>query len=117
MTPELIKTALAQAWNGDTSAESDWTDANPAYGQCAVTSLVVQDHLGGELICGRVTGGSHYWNMLPSGEEIDLTKQQFKRPFVPQSTEISSREHVLADPHTRQRYELLSDRVRQALAK
>jgi hypothetical protein len=44
--------------------------------------LVVQDWLGGKVVKadafrdgGRV--GAHYWNLLPSGEEVDLTRDQF----------------------------------------
>ena len=46
-------------------------------GQCAVTALVVQDFLGGELIRAFVCGESHYWNRLPDGSELDLTADQF----------------------------------------
>jgi hypothetical protein len=45
--------------------------------------LTVHDLLGGELLIAEVlrTDGSrqgvHYWNLLPDGTEIDLTREQF----------------------------------------
>ena len=48
-------------------------------GQCAVTALVVQDHCGGSILSGEVNGIPHYWNRLPTNEELDLTLRQFGR--------------------------------------
>src|ERR1700724_3464771 len=42
---------LAQAWSRDTSSDAEhWSASNPAWGQCAVTALIVQDLLGGHLL-------------------------------------------------------------------
>ena len=44
-------TALKRSWSAETAYDaSDWSPQNPARGQCAVSSLVVQDYLGGELV-------------------------------------------------------------------
>src|SRR5215210_2360858 len=45
-------------------------------------ALVVQDILGGDLILAEVhingvKDGNHYWNRLPGGTEVDLTRDQF----------------------------------------
>jgi hypothetical protein len=42
-----------------------------------VTALIVQHYLGGSLRPGEVGAISHYWNVLPAGEEVDLTLRQF----------------------------------------
>lgn len=99
---------LEAAWCADTSATPEgWSADNAALGQCAVTALVVQDFMGGELLRGLVPGGSHYWNRLPAGVEIDLTIQQFaKRPDL-RSVEIRSRDYLLSSPSTAARYKLL----------
>ena len=60
-------------------ADNDWTPGNPSCGQCDVTSLLVHDLLGGDLLSADVYLGderieSHMWNRLPSGLEIDLTR-------------------------------------------
>jgi hypothetical protein len=47
--------ALESSWSEATSADSErWTGRNPAWGQCAVTALSVQDYLGGTLLRSKV---------------------------------------------------------------
>ena len=66
------------------SINARWSEANPAWGQCASTALVVQDLLGGSLMMADVHGadgtpaGVHYWNRLVGGLELDLTREQFR---------------------------------------
>jgi hypothetical protein len=101
---------LARSWSADTSADPEWSPENAALGQCAVTALVVQDELGGELLRTTVNGVSHYFNRLPDGSELDLTRTQFAA-WEPTAIETRSREYVLSFPATRARYELLRARV------
>ncbi|MBI4145549.1 hypothetical protein HY493_05100 [Candidatus Woesearchaeota archaeon] len=117
-----LETALRQAWARETSADPDsWTIENPAWGQCAVTALVVNDHLGGKLIWApaKLPDGrevSHYFNELPNGV-VDLTKVQFPPgTLLPPGIEkkkdkMSTREYVLSFPATQTRYLLLKQRV------
>ena len=62
---------------------TDWSAANPSRGQCGSTALTIHDLLGGELLIAEVLRadgsrqGVHYWNLLPDGTEIDLTREQF----------------------------------------
>ena len=107
-----LEDELKQAWCRETSARPDtWTPSNPAWGQCAITALVVQDMLGGELLRGQWEGTSHYWNRLPSGLEVDLTRGQFLNPPNPAEVEERSREYVLSWPDTVRRYNLLKERM------
>ena len=80
---------------------------NPAWGQCAVTALVVQDAFGGDLLRAMVEGVSHYWNRLPDGSEVDLTRQQFPEGAMHGATVVKDREYVLSFPETASRYLLL----------
>lgn len=83
-----IDRAVRGSWAPDTCSPDDaervpWTPANPAWGHCDVTALVVNDLLGGDLVVGEVhvageQQGYHWWNRLPSGVEIDLTREQFR---------------------------------------
>jgi hypothetical protein len=83
-----IDRALRASWSADTCSPDDaarapWTADNPAWGHCDVTALVVNDLLGGDLVVGEVhvdgeQHGYHWWNRLPSGIEIDLTREQFR---------------------------------------
>jgi hypothetical protein len=104
---------LRDAWTGDTSVDSSWTPTCPALGQCAVTALVVQDYLGGDLMRCEVEGTSHYWNLV-DGVEIDLTRSQFNH-FLPRHIAVRSRDYVLSSPDTMRRYETLRARVARIL--
>ena len=70
---------LKHAWSARTA--SVWTPDNPARGQCSVTSLVVQDRLGGTILKTRVAGAWHFYNSV-NGERLDFTADQFDVPIV-----------------------------------
>ncbi|GAA2497557.1 YunG family protein [Streptomyces gobitricini] len=78
--------ALRAGWAADTCSpddQSDWHTANPALGHCDITALLVNDIFGGDLMLGEVhrdgrQHGFHWWNRLPSGVELDLTREQFR---------------------------------------
>ena len=82
-----IERAFRSSWGPDTTCLDDdglerWDRANPAYGQCGPTALIIQELLGGDLLIASVTGGQerdgwHYWNRLGRGIELDLTREQF----------------------------------------
>ncbi|WP_338888754.1 YunG family protein [Rhodococcus sovatensis] len=80
-----LTAALRESWGPDTCAPEDvssWTEANPSRGQCATTAIVVHDYFGGDLVRGEVHVGGvqvdyHWWNLLPDGTDIDLTRTQF----------------------------------------
>jgi hypothetical protein len=107
-TPEDLRSYLRDVWRADTSlTPNDWSASNPAVGQCAVTALIVQDYFGGELLRGCTEGGTHYWNRLPNGQEIDLTAEQFDAEPAISGVELRSREYVLSYPATNARYQRL----------
>lgn len=126
-TLEQLILALQRSWCAETSyADSDWPADNPARGQCVVSSLVVQDYFGGELVRYAVKGDGidemHYCNMLEGGVLLDTTRSQYQTPmtftFAPVELKqyTSIREKRLDDDETRQRYELLQQRVAAYLA-
>jgi hypothetical protein len=108
--------AIRDSWAEDTSHEPDeWSCENPARGQCAVTALVIQDYLGGELLRAKSGDVTHFWSMI-DGKEIDLTAEQFAvMPAWDDASEPVDRDYVLAWPDTRRRYLLLRGRVVQKL--
>jgi hypothetical protein len=104
--------AIAASWTRTTSsASASWTVENPALGQCAVTALVIQDYFGGDLLRAEVCGVSHYWNRLPDGRFVDLTRSQFQGLSQMPDPETRDRDYVLSYPATLRRYDLLRDRV------
>lgn len=105
---EDIKWCLERSWCAASSSSSDWTPENPSLGQCAVTAMIVQDLLGGELLRCMVGDVSHYWNLLPDGIELDFTRQQFESfPDHPE-VEKRSREYVESFQETRLRHYALT---------
>jgi hypothetical protein len=106
--------ALERAWSADTSVDPSWDPQNPARGQCAVTAVVVQDWLGGDLARAVVGKVSHYWNRL-GNEDVDLTQHQFSPAELAgidrAGIEVRSRDYVLSFPATARRYRLLKARV------
>ncbi len=65
-----------------TDVGREWSASNPAAGHCDVTSLLVRERIGGDLrTCQVFRNGvlseHHYWNVLPDGQEVDLTRSQF----------------------------------------
>lgn len=107
---------IEQGWFAGTSSNEDWSYDLPEAGQCAVTALIVQDILGGELRRALVNGESHYWNRLDDGTVIDLTRSQFTTPLVIEDEVVRDREYVLSSPRTKHRYETLRWRLRDVLA-
>jgi hypothetical protein len=82
-----LERALRASWSERTCDPVDletWSADNPALGQCGVSAAVIQDYLGGELLVAEVSNadgsrqGVHYWNLLPDGGELDLTREQFR---------------------------------------
>ena len=102
---------VRNAWAADTSSDPSWSEDNPPLGQCAVTALVVQDRLGGDLLRVVNEGESHYYNRLPDGTEFDLTRAQFST-WDPTPAEVRDRAYVLSFPATVARYERLVERIR-----
>jgi hypothetical protein len=97
---EDIEAAVRAAWALDTCDPvdaDDWSDANPSRGQCGSTALVINDLLGGELLIAEVLRGDgsrqgvHYWNLLPDGTAVDLTREQFADDEVIQQPRVLHR--------------------------
>lgn len=121
MQIETLEKAIKESWDRETcypGCVDEWTPENLAWGQCAVTALVVQDYLGGELLyCQH---NHHYWNRLHNQKEVDFTRIQFPTGTIVCLDDIKSRKYVLESSAaekatTSQRYHLLKERVEQKL--
>ena len=123
-----IKKALEQCWSKETSyCGSQWTKRNPARGQCAVSALVVQDYLGGEIkrvqIHTHQFQEKHYINVLPNGQVHDVTRSQYpdQTKMIESDPDLSEhdsiRQKLLADPSTKKRYQILGSQVARQLAR
>lgn len=111
-----LSRALYRAYGRDTCyppLKRQWTPNRRYVGQCAVTALVVQDHLGGVLVHDAQHG--HFWNKV-GGKDIDLTKDQFPEDVELAATGTRDRNDMLTGPRARdaethRRYRLLASRV------
>ncbi|MCA9478659.1 MAG: hypothetical protein KC535_05925 [Nanoarchaeota archaeon] len=120
----VLEELIAKSWSKETSSDpNDWTEDNPARGQCAVTALIVQDMYGGNilnmLVDFRGQTESHYMNLV-DGKIVDLTGIQYEgitldySKAAPKRKDFAStREYILSYPQTQKRYELLKNTLSQ----
>lgn len=109
-TPVDLYRVLLRVWSGETASPTNaWAQSNPAQNHCSVTSLIVQDYFGGEILTTKTVGGTHFYNAI-EGKRWDLTVSQFSEP-VPFDDTPSTREAALADT-SKEKYDLLSSRLK-----
>ncbi|MGC9048939.1 MAG: YunG family protein [Patescibacteria group bacterium] len=79
--------------------------------------FTLPDYLGGELLYCKHQ--HHYWNRLPNGQEVDLTRSQFpKGTIICIDKIITSKKGVRAKrANTEERYKILKSRVITAVIK
>jgi hypothetical protein len=117
---EALAQALRASWAADTCSPDDlaragWRPDNPAWGHCDIAALVVHDVFGGEFMVGEVHHGEerqgyHWWNRLPSGVQLDLTREQFRDGQIVTAGRVVERPPGPL-PRRHEEYLLLSGRV------
>ena len=124
MTLAELEIALQKSWSRETSSLPEhWSPENPAVGQCAISSLIVNDYLGGKIVWAEVTmpdrqTSSHYFNLI-DGQEIDLTRSQFPAgSIIPAGVDkqkgfASTRDYMLSSDNTTRRYRMLKEKVKK----
>lgn len=110
---------VSMSFNKDTcypALRDKWCEENRTLGQCAITALVLNDFLGGKIMRCESETGSHYYNLI-NDQIVDLTVSQFNNlPNYQISTE-RSREYLLSNEDTKNRYKLLLERVKENFLK
>lgn len=119
ITLESLRMSLHHAWGPDTILPNyRFDEKRPSRGQCVPTALVVQDCLGGNILCtwvaeeGRKGIEMHYWNELPGGLEVDLTRDQYSDKAVFGQTKVRTRTFSAS---TRRRADILFARFQGVL--
>jgi hypothetical protein len=119
LTLARLEQAIRASWSAETSDRPrEWSEENPSFQQCDATSRVVRDYLGGEiLVAGVVLDGRrvdmHAWNRLPSGVEVDLSREQFLQGEQFETPRVLTE---FVGDRFEERYELLAARVRERLS-
>lgn len=125
--PFIIE-ALRHSWTAKTSYEpAEWSSENPARGQCVVSSLILQDYLGGDIRRSKTIfqgrHESHFYNVLWNGEIFDATREQYPDNVELEEAPVtlerfaSVREMLLNDIDNARKYRLLRGLVQTALAR
>jgi hypothetical protein len=94
--PDDVQRALRKAWSLSTA--SQWTPANPAAGQCNVTSLLIHDLFGGDLLKTPLPAGDHFYNRI-GGQRYDFTASQFEQPIAYVDLPVTRAEAELGATH------------------
>lgn len=115
-----LKIYLNKSWKRETCSQglrSEWSEENPSLGQCAITSLIVNNIYGGKIMRCMASSGSHYYNEI-NDELVDLTVEQFLGE-TPQYEEGQERtkEYLLGNEDTRNRFLLLNKNLREVIEK
>ena len=130
MDQSILFRSIMQSWSRETSSDSNgWTEQIPSWGQCAVTALVVQDFLKGDLARLDISDHkdpkvsamrSHYFGLV-DGAEVDISSGQFgdinRWGMYISGKERSkrSREYLLSNTETSRRYARLRFEVARRL--
>ena len=114
MEIENLKQSLKNIWSKETcspSLKDNWNKNNSSLGQCAITSLLVNDLYGGKIMRCMTNCGSHYYNLI-NDKIIDLTVEQFLGEIPKYELgEERTREYLLSNEDTKNRYLILKSKL------
>jgi hypothetical protein len=115
-----LEKALRASWSEKTSWTKNFDPENPSTDQCRVTSAVVRELLGGEILFTVIKKRplvSHFWNRLPNGKEVDFTREQFSKNIKIPKGRVVSFKKTMAVPRIKKTYPLLLSMVKDYLEK
>lgn len=94
---------IKMSWTKDTAypkCQEGWKNNHSSTGQCAVTALLIQELMGGDIVVNKRL--NHYFNVV-DGITIDLTKDQFPSQTI-EIDGVVERDTLLANKNTRDRF-------------
>ena len=92
--------------------KGQWNIDNKTLGHCAIVALLINDYFGGNICKIKINGISHYFNII-NDKIIDFTSDQFKVDKIDYSNYvIKTRDEVLNNEDTNERYQLLKLKVK-----
>jgi len=117
MTIDKLDRYLKEVYSKDTcypKCVNDWDEENKTLGHCAVVSLIVNEYFGGEIYKVDLENISHYFNYIDN-EVIDLTSEQFDFKISYENKMLKTREEMISNKDTENRYNLLNTRLKLIL--
>lgn len=111
---DVLEEFLPKCWSKETAYKNEWDKDNPSKNQCAVTAMIVQDIVGGVILCCPTSDGdSHFYNKFDDGSEYDLTEDQFDDKVYPMklNAKVYDRADLENNQDTYKRYKKLSKSV------
>jgi len=114
---DYIKKWFSAYWTEETSYAPNWNPQNPSFGQCAISSLTIQDILGGTIAKIKLCDGeSHYFNVI-NDNTYDVTEDQFDYKIDYAEYQTVDRLQILANENTRHRYNLFQSSLNKEITK
>lgn len=118
MDINYLNKLLTECWSCETcvpNLRNNWSNDIPTLGQCAITALIVNDFFGGKIMRCMSSSGSHYYNLI-NDEIVDLTVNQFLGTLpLYDGGEERTREYLLSNDDTKERYLLLLDCLKRKM--
>ncbi len=123
-TLKQLRRVLPTVCQEDTAYNArQWSAKNPLAEHCTVVALLAQDLFGGQLLRVKIhpsgrfpKGGWHWYNRLPDGRTVDLTKKQFGKQLPRFSKPIVRyRGSILRIDGLEKRYRTLRRRTLKAI--
>ena len=107
-------------WSKETCApryRHAWSEENPTLGHCSISSFIVQDLMGGEVLGIPLEGGGYHCFNVTDGGTFDLTSEQFGGKELDYGNCVpQTREAHFADADKYERYLVLTARLLERLA-
>jgi hypothetical protein len=73
----VVQNALKRSWGLEN--DPGWTSDGLAHGLSSLTSVLIHDIFGGEILKTRYKKGWHFYNRV-DGERIDFTRSEMDKP-------------------------------------
>ena len=121
LTPRDYYDLLSDIWSAETCAprmRGEWSPSDKTRGQCSITAFLLQDLYGGKVLGVPLKDGNYHCFNAVGDCVFDLTSEQFGDSMLDYTgCPEQSREVHFAKEEKHLRYELLKEKLSEAVAK
>lgn len=116
MKLDELERIIKISWTKETcypTNQNDWNKDNPSLGQCEISTLIVNDFMGGKIMRCMCGNSIHYYNII-NNNIVDLTRDQYEYLSPEYSNgQERTREYILSNEDTKRRYLILLKNVKK----